>query len=99
VLLDGADNIFRSFDVGSDRFVREVFAGRDLLQGSGVEHNIHALKSRCHRMKVADIAEKTMTLAGSPESPLKSRRTRTFPREPVPPVTNTRFPSKTLMLD
>src|SRR5712692_5703778 len=36
---------------------------------------------------------KTRTLSGSPASPRSRRRTSTWPSEPVPPVTSTRFPS------
>src|SRR5215217_5892111 len=40
--------------------------------------------------------EKTVTLAGLPRSPLRMRRTNGLPREPVPPVTKTLLPSRTL---
>src|SRR3954452_466070 len=45
----------------------------------------------------ASLREKTTTSSGTPISPSSSRRTRTWPSEPVPPVTMTRLPSsKTL---
>src|SRR5205814_4865417 len=36
-----------------------------------------------------------MIFAGSPAPPPRSRRSSTLPREPVPPVINTRLPSST----
>src|SRR4051794_25061970 len=41
----------------------------------------------------ASLREKTTTSSGTPTSPSSSRRTRTWPSEPVPPVTMTRLPS------
>src|SRR4051795_263223 len=41
----------------------------------------------------ASLREKTTTSSGTPISPSSSRRTRTWPSEPVPPVTMTRLPS------
>src|SRR5215217_4611773 len=41
----------------------------------------------------ASLREKTTTSSGTPSSPSSSRRTRTCPNEPVPPVTMTRLPS------
>src|SRR5580704_6279999 len=42
----------------------------------------------------ASSLEKTITLSVLPISPDSNRRTSTFPRDPVPPVTTTRLPSK-----
>src|SRR3954447_2533802 len=41
----------------------------------------------------ASLRENTTTSSGTPISPSSSRRTRTWPSEPVPPVTMTRLPS------
>src|SRR4051794_10436543 len=41
----------------------------------------------------ASLREKTTTSSGTPISPSSSRRTRTCPSDPVPPVTTTRLPS------
>jgi hypothetical protein len=43
------------------------------------------------------IARKMITFAGWPASPLKMRRVKTFPRDPVPPVISIRFPSRSLV--
>src|SRR5687768_13226363 len=42
----------------------------------------------------ASSREKTVTLAGLPNSPAIRRRMKTCPNEPVPPVTRTRLPSR-----
>src|SRR5215218_456636 len=41
----------------------------------------------------ASLREKTTTSSGTPTSPSRRRRTNTWPRDPVPPVTMTRLPS------
>src|SRR5215212_2995619 len=47
----------------------------------------------------ASLREKTTTSSGTPISPSSSRRTRTWPSEPVPPVTMTRLPSSKALPD
>src|SRR5580704_15641687 len=42
----------------------------------------------------ASSRERTMIFAGLPALPSRNRRTRVFPREPVPPVIRIVFPSK-----
>src|SRR5438128_43744 len=47
----------------------------------------------------ASLREKTRTSWGTPCSPSSRRRTRTWPSEPVPPVTTTRLPVSKALLD
>ena len=61
-LLDAAidrrvDDVPRPVDVGLHRFAGIVLAGRDLLQGGGVDHDIDAAHRPPHAVDVADVAE------------------------------------------
>ena len=56
MLLDRADDVLRALDVGPDGFVREVLAGRHLLQRGGVDDDVgvaqrgsDAVRSRARR--------------------------------------------------
>src|SRR5689334_25440646 len=54
-----------------------------------------ALRKRSNARRIeccfASSREKTVICCGNPISPDNSRRTKTFPSDPVPPVTNTRL--------
>src|SRR6476646_4890744 len=55
-----------------------------------------ALRKRSKARRIvcclASSREKTVIWCGTPSSPDNSRRTKTFPSDPVPPVTNSRLP-------